>query len=88
MLQSIKLALRIASTAFDSEISIIIESCKLDLQLAGVQKITETDPLIIRAVTLYAKANFGFQEDSEKFQRAYDMLKSSLCLAGDYNAME
>lgn len=88
MLNRIKLALRISSTAFDDEITSIIEACKADLMIAGVQKTDEVDPLIQRAVTLYAKANFGYSDDSEKYQRSYDMLKCSLCLAGDYNALE
>ncbi len=87
MLTEIKLALRITSSAYDDEISSIIEACKLDLKLAGVTALDELNPdaLIVRAITLYAKANFGFNSDSEKYQRSYDMLKTSLSLAGDYN---
>ncbi len=85
MLDKIKLALRVASDTLDSEILDIIEACKYDLKLAGVVKIEETDPLIIRAITLYAKANFGYDEDSEKYTKSYEMLKISLSLAGDYN---
>lgn len=44
------------------------------------------NPLIERAVILYCKANYGFIEDAERFQRAYDALKCSLSLAGDYHA--
>lgn len=87
-LRAVKLALRITNTAFDDEISAIISACKTDLKLAGVNNIKQDDPLIMRAITLYAKANFGYSEDSEKYQRSYDMLKCSLSLAGDYNAAE
>lgn len=85
VMKSVKLSLRITNTAFDDEITAIIEACKTDLKLAGVKNIRESDPLILRAFTLYAKANFGYNEDSDKYQRSYDMLKCSLCLAGDYN---
>lgn len=86
-LNAVKLALRISSKAFDEgEIKPIIEACKKDLRGAGVKKTNETDPLILRAITLYAKANFGYNDDSEKYQRAYDMLKTSLALVGDYRA--
>ncbi len=85
MLEKVKLSLRITSTTFDDEIIEIIEACRIDLKLSGVTIIDETDSLIIRAVTLYAKANFGYREDSEKFSKSYEMLKISLCLAGDYN---
>jgi hypothetical protein len=86
MLSIVKLALRITSAHFDTEVTALIEACKLDLQLAGVTVIDESDPLIVRAVTLYAKANFGYDNaESEKFQKSYDLLKCSLSLAGDYN---
>lgn len=45
------------------------------------------DPLIERAIILYSKANFGYSEESEKYQKAYDLLKCSLSLAGDYHAL-
>jgi len=85
LLDDIKVSLRIKTSAFDTEITPIINACKLDLGLAGVNIIVETDPLIQRAVVLYAKANFGSNPDSEKYQRSYDLLKCSLAVAGDYN---
>lgn len=88
MIEAVKLALRINNNAFNEEIKNIINACKKDLSLAGVERIHYDDPLIQRAITLYAKANFGYSDDSDKFQRAYDMLKCSLSLAGDYNALE
>lgn len=86
MLSAVKLALRITSNCFDSELAVLINACKLDLKLAGVAVIEESDPLILRAVTLYAKANFGYDNtECEKFQKSYDLLKCSLSLAGDYS---
>lgn len=85
MLDKIKLALRIKSSAFDEEITDLIESAKLDLSLAGVSKIDEKDPLIIQAIKTYCKANFGLDnKDSEKYQKSYDLLKQHLSLCGDY----
>ena len=46
------------------------------------------DPLISFAIVLYAKANYGFNADSEKFRMAYDHQKCTLSLAGDYIAVE
>jgi hypothetical protein len=85
LLDDVKLALRMKNIAFDTEITPIIDACKIDLKLAGVNIIVETDPLIQRAVVLYAKANFGSNPDSEKYQKSYDLLKCSLAVAGDYN---
>ena len=47
MLDKVKLALRITTTAFDSEINDLIAAALADLGLAGVTTLTETDPLII-----------------------------------------
>ena len=86
MLESIKLALRIKSSAFDLEILDLINAAKLDLRLSGVIKINEEDPLILQAVKIYCKANFGLDnKDSEKYQASYDLLKQHLSLCGDYN---
>lgn len=100
MLDKVKTALRVKSAAFDGEIEGLIAACKADLRLVGIQ-FEETseqdeeppaekagDPLIERAIILYVKGNFGYFEDGEKYQRAYDCLKCSLSLAGDYNALD
>lgn len=88
MLESVKLALRIKSNAFDNEIIGLIDACKIDLGLAGVCVTNnEDDPLIKNAIIFYCKANFGFNEDSDRWQKAYDNVKCALSLAGDYNAV-
>ena len=63
-------------------------ACKLDLQLAGVVNINENDALIIRAVTLFVKAEFNYQNAADRYRQSYEALKMSLCLAGDYNTKE
>ncbi len=90
MLESIKLALRIKSSAFDEEIIELIESAKLDLKISGVYNVEgehgEYDPLIFQAIKTYCKANFGLDnKDSEKYQASYDSLKQHLSLCGEYN---
>lgn len=97
MLDKVKNALRVKTAAFDDEIQDLIDACKADLRLVGVNVPEDTPaegkeaaaggPLITRAIVLYAKANFGYSEDSEKYRAAYDYLKCSLSLAGDYHAL-
>lgn len=89
MLEKVKLALRIKSVKLDEEIEDLIEACKIDLSISGVRKINEDDPLIQRVIIIYCKANFGMDNnDSEKYQKSYDLLKQSLSLCGDYNVAE
>ena len=88
MLQKVKDGLRVTHSALDGEILDLIEACKMDLKISGVVKIEETDPLIIRAIVVYCKANFGFDNvASDKFQESYRLLKNHLALCGDYNAL-
>lgn len=69
MLDKVKKVLRIKSDKLDDEILDLIEACKIDLSISGVKKIDETDALVIQAIKLYCKANFGLDNnDSEKYQ--------------------
>lgn len=84
MLERVKLALRLTTTAFDAEINDLIAACAADLAIAGVHAPVD-DPLYIRAVILYSKAGFGSNADSEKYAKSYESLKIYLALDGDYN---
>jgi len=81
LLAKVKNALRITGAQMDDELTDIINACWLDLRLAGVLSVKADDPLIIRAVVLYAKANFSFSADSGHFHRSYDAVKNLLRLA-------
>lgn len=83
-----RLWIRKSSDIFDDEIVQTMNSCLLDLKNAGVQKVDTDDALIKQALKLYLKAQFGYEEDSEKFARSYEHLKSSLSLSGDYNGRD
>ena len=91
MRDKVKAALRIKSGAFNDEIEGLISACLAELGLTGIKQDTH-DPrryiLVERAVILYAKANFGYLPDAEKYQKAYDSLKCFLCLAGGSHAVE
>lgn len=84
MLDKIKLALRITTAAFDTEIEDLISAALADLGLAGVAKLDETDPLILRAVTTYCRANFGSPDDYDRLKAAYDEQKAQLQVATGY----
>lgn len=83
MLEKVKLALRLKGSAFDKEIEGLLAAAKADMCLAGIAFANEVDhPLIERAIILYCKGNFGYIEGGERFIKAYDLLKTSLALAG------
>ena len=88
MLEDVKNALRVNGEDSDNEILDLIESAKADLILSGVnkEKIVDTDPLIKRAIIVYCKANFGYENPklSERFQQSYISLKHHLTLSAEY----
>lgn len=90
ILQKVKLALRIVTDAFDTEIEDLIKACLLDLKIAGVNEYTidsVTDALIIRAVCTYCKYHFGDAngvEESDRLKASYDEQKAQLQMATGY----
>ena len=84
MLEKVKLALRITTDPFDSEIQDLIDAALADLGIAGVTTITETDPLIVRAVTTFCRVNFGQPDDYDKLKYSYDEQKAQLQVATGY----
>lgn len=88
--EKMRAALRISSTSEEitEEINDCIAACKADLANDGVKRIDEKDGLIIRAVTLYCKAEFGYNNNAEKFRNSYDALKMRLSMSNEYNTPE
>ncbi|WP_228307288.1 head-tail connector protein [Priestia sp. J2] len=87
MIEKVRKSLRISHTALDEDIQDLIDAALMELQLSGIKKLDESDPLIIRAVTVYCKAEFGFDNpDADRFRASFESLRTHLALAGDYNA--
>ena len=72
LVEWLKKMLRIKSSTADEE-----------LEIAGIQG-KLTDPLYKQAVKLYVKANYGYDDDSEKFLYAFQSLRDSMALSGEY----
>ena len=68
----------------DDDIKDLICAAKADLRISGVRVILDTDPLVIQAVKLYCKAHFGDNDSNNKFLNAYQALKISMSLAGEF----
>lgn len=88
MLDKLKLLLRISNDAYDDEITDLIESVQSDLLLHGIKfdlVADLTDGLICRCVSLYVKANFGWDNlDREGLLKSYYMLRDHLSYSVDY----
>jgi len=96
LLTDSRTALRIKSTAYDGEITDLIDTSTSELLLSGIlQSKIDTletvapDVLLKRCVMLYCKANFGIaNEESVKFQNSYNSLKIHLMLSTEYTVEE
>jgi len=84
MLTAVKMALRVSTTAFDSEINSLIDAAKLDLGVAGVVIPSEIDALVQTAVITYVRVRFGQPDDYDRLKRAYDEQKAQLSMCTGY----
>jgi len=88
-LEKAKLVLRIMTDDFDEEITDLINAAIMDLGVAGVSNVDETDPLINRAIMTFVKMNFGINygsgnADYENLKKSYDEQKAQLALTTGY----
>lgn len=83
-LAKIKLALRITTDAFDSELNDLIEAARIDLGIAGVSNTSLDDPLVLRAVTTYCRLHFGAPDEYDRLKASYDEQKAQMGMATDY----
>ena len=88
MLEKVKLALRITTTAFDSELNDLIDAAKIDLGIAGVvvpvTTDTALDAIINRAIVTYCKLHFGEPDEYDRLKASYDEQKAQLSMATGY----
>ena len=83
-LPAVKLALRITTTAYDNELTDLINAALLDLGIAGVTNNNDTDKLILRAIITYCRLNFGQPDDYDRLKASYDEQKAQLSMATGY----
>lgn len=84
MLDLVKVALRVTSEAFDSELNMLIEAARLDLGIAGVELPSTLDNICNMAIVTYCKLNFGEPDNYDKLKESYDEQKAQLSMADGY----
>ncbi len=89
LIDDIKKVLRVTTASFDTEITDLISAAKLDLGISGIDSIDELDALVKRAITLYCKVNFGYDNpDADRLTESYISLKQHLSISSDYHTYE
>lgn len=84
LIDKTKMALRITTTAYDDELTDLIEAAKQDLGIAGVIVPDELDAIVTRAIITFCKMSFGLPEDYDRLKRSYDEQKAQLSNATGY----
>ena len=84
LLGKVKLALRITTEAFDSELEQLISAAQLDMGIAGVTLPDTLDAICERAIITYCKINFGQCDDYDRLKASYDEQKAQLSMASGY----
>ena len=86
MLERVKTALRITTDIFDAELEDLIEAAYLDMGIAGVENVSATDPLIVRAVITFCKFSWGEPSDRDyaHLKASYDEQKAQMSTATGY----
>ena len=92
LVDKVKEALQITSTASDSELNDLINASVIDLNIAGVEGDTvttsSTDPIAQRAIITYVAYQFeqlhGSLDRAEKLKASYDEQKTQLSMHTGY----
>ena len=84
LIDDVRQSLRITTTAFDNEITRLINAGKKDLQIAGVLLPDPLDDECSSAIVLYCKCNFGQPDNYDHLKKCYDEQKAQLSMATGY----
>lgn len=78
-----KLAARITTSAFDDQISDLLDAALLDLGVAGVET-DSLDVLVTQAAITYVLMNFGQPDQYDRLKASYDEQKAQLATCSGY----
>lgn len=81
LIDDVKVSLRVTSSAFDTEVQMLIDAAIADMGRVGVDEalLSTTTPgdLVNVAIHCYAKANFGY--DNPEAGRFNEMYRQTVC---------
>ena len=89
LLDKVKMACRVTTTAYDEELSDLICAGIRDVGITDVreellQNVNQLPPLVQRAVITYCRLNFGQPDDYDRLKRSYDEQKAQLLMSSAY----
>ena len=86
LLEKVKYALRIDEEEHDDELTDLLSAAKREIIEAGAspEKVIDDDDLIRRACILYCKANFGYDDNKERFAHSFEKILVKISLLGSF----
>lgn len=93
LLDKVKVACRVTTTAYDEELTDLITAALDDMDITDINSWQlegqdDLQPLIQKAVITYCKMNFGFtsltEDQYDRLKSSYDEQKSQLLMNSNY----
>lgn len=84
LIDDARIALRLTTTAYDSQLTQLINAAKLDLGIAGVVLPDTLDDLCNVAIITYVMMKFGNPDNGDQLKASYDEQKAQLSMATGY----
>ena len=84
LIAAAKLAKRMTTNAFDTQVSSLLDAALLDLGVAGVNVPASLDALVKQAAITYFLMNFGEPDDYDRLKKSYDEQKAQLSTCTGY----
>lgn len=84
LVNAAKIAKRITTDAYDSQIVFLLNAALLDLGVAGVEVPEDLDALVQQAAITYFLVHFGEPENYSRMKRSYDEQKAQLATCTGY----
>lgn len=84
LIAAAKMAGRITTPAFDTQVGTLLDAAMLDLGVAGVEVPETLDPLVQQAAITYFLMNFGQPDEYDRLKKSYDEQKAQLVTCTGY----
>jgi hypothetical protein len=84
LINKAKLALRISTDAFDTQISDLLDASFQDMGIAGVVVPETLTAIVEMAAITYTAMHFGAPDEFDRLKRSYDEQKGQLATASGY----
>ena len=84
LIDDARMSLRLTTTAYDAQITQLINAAKLDLGIAGVTLPSTLDDLCNTAIITYVMTKFGEPDNYDRLKASYDEQKAQLSMTTGY----